>query len=264
MTLPTILEKICGRKFEEIAERKQDLSLETLQESIIDMPMARDFTGAIKSRIKEGLPAVISEIKRASPSRGIIREDFRPAEIASSYEAAGAACLSVLTDKDYFQGSETFLVQAREATTLPVLRKDFTVDVYQLYEARYIQADAVLLIVAALSEEKFFELYDLAVRLGLHVLIEVHDRSELDVALKTDSPLIGINNRNLHDFATSLDTTLDLLDSIDDDRIVITESGIHTRAHADMMRSRGVNGFLVGEAFMRCPNPGDGLQALFF
>ena len=264
VALPTILEKICGRKFEEIAERQRDVPLGELQERVENLPPTRDFTGAIESRIAKSTPAVISEIKRASPSRGVIREEFYPADIAKSYEASGAACLSVLTDKDFFQGSDEFLKEARRASNLPALRKDFTVDPYQLYEARYIGADAILLIVAALTEEKLFELYELAVQLGLHVLIEVHNQQELDIALKTDGRLIGINNRNLHNFETSLDTTLGLLDAIDQDRSVITESGLHTREQVEMMRSQGVNGFLVGEAFMRYPNPGDGLKALFF
>lgn len=264
MSLPTVLEKICGRKFEEIAERQRDLPKEELQARVEGMPAVRDFAGALQAKIDSGMPAIISEIKKASPSKGVIREDFVPAEIAQSYEAAGAACLSVLTDKDYFQGHEDYLQQARAVCSLPVLRKDFTVDSYQLYEARYIGADAVLLIVAALAEGKFFELYAKAKSLGLHVLIEVHDRAELEIALNTDNPLIGINNRNLHNFETSLDTTLDLLDSIDEDRLVITESGIHTREQVDHMRGRGVNGFLVGEAFMRCESPGQGLKDLFF
>lgn len=264
MSLPTVLEKICGRKFEEIAERKRGLPLDELKDLVLSAPPVRNFTGAIRSKIEAGQPAVISEIKKASPSKGVIREDFFPAEIAKSYESAGATCLSVLTDKDYFQGAEAFLQQAREASSLPALRKDFTVDAYQLYESRHIGADAILLIVAALSEEKFFELHYLAQQLGLHVLIEVHDQTELNVALKTDNPLIGINNRNLHNFETSLDTTLDLLGFIDDERLVITESGIHNKQQVQMMRERGVNGFLVGEAFMRYADPGEGLKELFF
>ena len=264
MGLPTVLEKICGRKFEEIAERQRDCSIEQLQELTLDLKPPRDFTGAIDSKIQAGQPAIIAEVKKASPSKGVIRPDFVPEKIAQSYEVAGAACLSVLTDKDYFQGSEAFLQQARAVSDLPTLRKDFTVDAYQVYEARYIGADAILLIIAALTEDKLFELYELASRLGLHVLIEVHNKEELDVALKTDNPLIGINNRNLHNFETSLDTTFDLLESIDRSRLVITESGICTRDQVQMMRSNGVNGFLVGEAFMRYPDPGTGLKELFF
>lgn len=264
MSLPTVLEKICGRKFEEIAERQRDYPIEQLQELTQELEPTRDFVGAIDSKIQAGQPAVIAEVKKASPSKGVIREDFVPEDIARSYESAGAVCLSVLTDRDYFQGSEAFLQQARKASQLPTLRKDFTVDSYQVYEARYIGADAILLIVAALTEEKLFELYGLATRLGLHVLIEVHDQQELNVALKTENRLIGINNRNLHNFETSLETTFDLLSDIDKDRIVITESGIGTRDQVQVMRDRGVNGFLVGEAFMRHPDPGAGLKDLFF
>lgn len=264
MSLPTVLEKICARKFEEIAERQGRLALAELQELVREKAPTRDFYGAIRSKIDAGMPAIVSEVKKASPSKGVIRENFHPADIAKSYEDAGAACLSVLTDKDYFQGSEEFLQQARAACTLPTLRKDFMVDAYQLYEARFIDADAILLIVAALSEDKFFELYELACQLGLHVLIEVHDGKELEIAQKTDSRLVGINNRNLHNFETSLDTTLDLLGAIGNDRIVITESGIHTREQVQMMRDNNVNGFLVGEAFMRRPNPGEALKELFF
>ena len=264
MSLPTVLEKICERKFEEIAERQRDCPIEQLQELTQDLGAVRNFTGALQAKIAVAQPAVIAEVKKASPSKGVIRQDFVPKDIARSYEDAGAACLSVLTDKDYFQGSEDFLKQARAASSLPTLRKDFTVDAYQVFEARYIGADAILLIVAALTQEKLFELYELAVRLGLHVLIEVHDQEELSIALKTDNPLLGINNRNLHNFETKLETTLELLASIDDSRLVITESGICTREQVQMMRSRGVNGFLVGEAFMRCSDPGAGLQELFF
>lgn len=261
---PTVLETINGRKREEIAERSQGLPIEQLKERVTDMPATRGFVNAMQHKIAAGLPAVISEIKKASPSKGVIRESFQPAEIARSYESAGAACLSVLTDRDFFMGSEAYLQQARGACQLPAIRKDFLIDPYQIYEARDIGADCVLLIVASLTPDQLFQLNELAQSIGLDVLIEVHDKEELDVALQTENQLIGINNRNLHNFETSLDTTLDLLDSIPDDRLVVTESGIHHREDVEKMRAAQVNSFLVGEAFMRFENPGDGLRELFF
>jgi indole-3-glycerol phosphate synthase len=213
-----------------------------------------------------GHPGVIAEIKKASPSKGVIREDFDPTAIASSYEAAGAACLSVLTDVDFFQGADAYLQQARAASSLPVLRKDFVVDPYQVYEARAIGADCILLIVAALGNAGGLmkDLEALALALDMDVLVEVHNRGELDLALELQSPLLGINNRDLHTFSTSLDTTLDLLAQVPAERLLVTESGIHHRADVDAMRSHGVNAFLVGEAFMRAPDPGLALQELFF
>jgi len=213
--------------------------------------------------IEAGLPAVIAEIKKASPSRGILRENFNPAQIAASYARGGAACLSVLTDVDFFKGDDSYLQQARAACPLPVLRKDFVIDPYQVYEARVLGADCILLIVAALGDAMLKELYQLAVHLGMDALIEVHDRQELDRALAIPAPMIGINNRDLRSFETRLDVTLDFLDQITDDRIVITESGIHTVADVALMRSRGVNAFLVGEAFMKAVDPGRKLAELF-
>lgn len=269
MSIPTVLEKINARKREEIEFRSQNLSIDTLKKRIEASSQLSDFrprgfVQAIEQKIDAGLPAVISEIKKASPSKGVIREDFSPADIARSYEEAGAACLSVLTDKDFFMGSEEFLKQARSATKLPVIRKDFLIAPYQIYEARDIGADCVLLIVASLTSEELYALNDLAQSLGLDVLIEVHDEAELEIALKTDNRLIGINNRNLHNFETSLDTTIGLLEQIPSDRIVVTESGIHQRSDVAKMRQAKVNCFLVGEAFMRFENPGEGLRELFF
>lgn len=264
MPVPTILEKINTRKREEIEARSDRVSLEALMERISNLEPARGFVNAMASKVQENKPAVICEIKKASPSKGVIREDFLPAEIAKSYEEAGAACLSVLTDADFFMGSEEYLKQAREACALPVIRKDFLIDPYQIYEARDIGADCVLLIVASLTANELFSLNELAHKIGLDVLIEVHDEKELELALQTDNRLIGINNRNLHDFETSLETTISLLDKIPDDRLVVTESGIHETADVKKMRDAGVNCFLVGEAFMRRENPGDGLKELFF
>ena len=263
MSLPTILEKICGFKFEEIAQRKLLAPMEQLIEQSSGVDLPRDFVGAITEAIGRGDPAIIAEIKKASPSKGVIREDFHPVDIAKSYEAAGATCLSVLTDVAYFQGADAYLQAARSATALPALRKDFTVDAYQVYEARCLGADAILLIAAALAEEKLFELKELADSLNLSVIIEVHNQQEMETALKTGNQLIGVNNRNLHNFETSLNTTLDLLSAVGEEHTLITESGIHQRDQVDMMRREGVHGFLVGEAFMRFDDPGDGIKALF-
>jgi indole-3-glycerol phosphate synthase len=223
----------------------------------------RDFVGALRTRLAAGQPAVIAEIKKASPSKGVIRADFHPAEIAASYEAGGAACLSVLTDHDYFQGSAKYLMQARAACALPVLRKDFIIDPYQVYEARAMGADCILLIVAALELPAMQALEALAHELGMAVLVESHNAEELDAALTLTTPLQGINNRNLRSFEVSLDTTLALLPKIGGERIVITESGILAPADVARMRSHGVNAFLVGEAFMRANDPGTELARLF-
>lgn len=223
----------------------------------------RDFIGALRAKLATGQSAVIAEIKKASPSKGVIRPDFHPTEIAASYEAAGAACLSVLTDRHYFQGAPEYLQAARAACALPALRKDFMIDPYQIYEARAMGADAILLIVAALSLAKMQELEALARELGMAVLVESHDDAELEQALQLKTPLIGINNRNLRTFEVSLHTTLDLLDRVPADRIVITESGILDPADVARMRTQGVNAFLVGEAFMRVADPGEGLRRLF-
>ena len=263
MTTPTVLKKIIARKHEEVTERKIGVPLGKLKERVADQPACRGFVQAIETKIASGQPAVIAEIKKASPSQGVIRSAFNPIEIAESYQAAGAACLSVLTDVDFFQGADHYLMAAHNAVTLPVLRKDFMIDEYQIYEARSLGADCILLIVAALDSERLHALNALAIELGMDVLVEVHNEEELREALALPNRLLGINNRNLHTFATSLDTTFELLDSIDDDRIVVTESGIHSPTHVQAMRRQGVNAFLIGEAFMRAPDPGKALTALF-
>jgi len=260
---PTILRKIIERKYEEIAERRRLRTLADLQARASEQAPARGFVQALATRIEEGQAAVIAEIKKASPSKGIIRENFDPAAIARSYEAAGAACLSVLTDVDFFQGADLYLRQAREATQLPVIRKDFLVDPYQVVEARTLGADCILLIVAALQPTQLRELNQLAQELGMDVLVEVHDRNELALALELPNRLIGINNRNLHTFDVTLQTTLDLLPMIPPDRLVITESGILNREDVALMRANHVHGFLVGESFMRAPEPGEKLAELF-
>jgi indole-3-glycerol phosphate synthase len=261
---PTILREILARKAEEVVKRRITDPLSSLESRIREQSAPRGFCLALQQRTSANEPAVIAEVKKASPSKGVIREDFQPAQIARSYQEGGATCLSVLTDRDFFQGSEACLQQAREACTLPVLRKDFTVDPYQVVEARSIGADAVLLIVAALADEQMRELMQAASEMGVDVLVEVHDRAELERALELSTPLIGINNRDLHSFETSLSTTLDLLPYIPADRVVITESGIHTAADVALMRDANVQAFLVGEAFMRAAEPGDKLRELFF
>lgn len=260
---PTILRKIIARKWEEIDERRRKVSLEALRAQALDQPPARGFVQALRNKIEQGGSGVIAEIKKASPSKGIIRPDFDPVAIAQSYEQGGAACLSVLTDVDFFQGADVYLQQARAATQLPVIRKDFMVDPYQITESRALGADCVLLIVAALAPTQLRELNACALELGLDVLVEVHDGAELELALELPNTLVGINNRDLHSFDVSLETTFQLLERIPDDKIVITESGIHTQEDVEAMRQRGVNGFLVGESFMRAENPGQKLQELF-
>lgn len=260
---PDILKKILRRKVEEIVERSARLSLRELSRRIEDLPATRDFLGSLEERLQAGTPAVIAEIKKASPSKGLLREPFQPADIARSYARSGAACLSVLTDRDFFQGGDEHLLEARAACPLPVLRKDFLIDPYQVYESRVIGADCILLIVAALGDAVLRELAQLTRHLDMDVLVEVHDESELERALALDLPLIGINNRDLRSFETRLDTTLSLLKDIPDDRVVVTESGIHDRADVALMREHGVHAFLVGEAFMRAPEPGERLAELF-
>jgi indole-3-glycerol phosphate synthase len=261
---PTILRKIIARKHEEVSERRLVQSLGSLEQQILDRTSVRGFAQAMQVQVATARAAVISEVKKASPSKGVIREDFQPAAIAKSYQDGGATCLSVLTDADFFQGSEEYLRQARAACDLPVLRKDFTVDPYQVVEARAIGADAILLIVAALEQNQMVELAQTAAEVGLDVLVEVHDRAELERALELSTPLVGINNRDLHTFETSLNTTVDLLAHIPSDRVVITESGIHTAEDVALMREHNVYAFLVGEAFMRAPEPGAKLRELFF
>jgi indole-3-glycerol phosphate synthase len=258
-----ILQRILIRKYEEVAARKQKLALASLIDYCADLPEPRGFVSALRSKLDLGLPAVIAEIKKASPSKGVIREQFAPADIARSYADAGAACLSVLTDIDFFQGSDAYLMDAREACALPVLRKDFVVDEYQIYEARALGADCILLIVAALNDAQLISYTQLARMLQMDVLLEVHDGEELQRALKADSPLIGVNNRNLRTFEVTLDTTLRLQAGIPDGRLLVTESGILNRDDVLRMRSNGVNIFLVGEAMMRAPDPGLALKALF-
>nr|WP_225780151.1 indole-3-glycerol phosphate synthase TrpC [Pseudomonas sp. Marseille-Q3773] len=265
MSVPTVLEKIIARKFQEVAERSARVSLAELEAlaKVADAP--RGFAKALIEQAGRKQPAVIAEIKKASPSKGVIREHFVPAEIAVSYEKGGATCLSVLTDVDYFQGADEYLQQARAAVSLPVIRKDFMVDPYQIVEARALGADCVLLIVAALDDVKMAELAATAKDVGLDVLVEVHDGDELERALKTlDTPLVGVNNRNLHTFEVSLETTLDLLPRIPRDRLAVTESGILNRADVELMEINEVYSFLVGEAFMRAEQPGLELQRLFF
>jgi len=260
---PDILKRIIARKAEEVARRAGRLPLRALSEQAEVAPAVRGFARTLRGRVASGEPAVIAEIKKASPSKGVLRAGFEPAEIARSYERHGATCLSVLTDIEFFQGSDEHLTAARGACNLPVLRKDFTVDAYQVYEARVMGADAILLIVAALGDTQLQELAALAFGLGLDVLVEVHDAVELERALAVPSPLIGVNNRDLHTFAVNLSTTLELLPSIPSDRVVITESGIHSSDDVHLMRAHGVSAFLVGEAFMRAPDPGVALRELF-
>ena len=258
-----ILEKILATKRREIAAGLARMPLAEMRARAEAAAPTRDFVGALRAKLEAGRPAVIAEIKRASPSKGVIRADFDPAEIAASYERGGAACLSVLTDTEYFQGSAEYLKAARAACSLPVLRKDFMIDPYQVYEARAMGADCILLIVAALSLPAMQALEALAHELGMAVLVESHDANELDAALHLTTPLQGINNRNLRTFEVSLDTTVSLLPKIADERIVVTESGILGPADVATMRGHGVNAFLVGEAFMRAPDPGAELARLF-
>lgn len=258
-----ILERILERKVEEVAERRLRVPLTELQARSAGLPATRGFVQAIEGKIDAGKAAVIAEVKKASPSKGVIRADFDPAAIARSYAAAGATCLSVLTDRDFFQGSEACLQQAHAACTLPILRKDFIVDAYQVHEARAIGADCILLIVAALDDELLRELVALARELGLDVLCEVHDADELERAQALPVRLIGVNNRNLRSFETSLETSLDLQQSVEYDRILVAESGIRTPDDVARLRAGGINAFLVGEAFMRTDDPGRELRRLF-
>ena len=258
-----ILQRILARKTAEIEARSAVLPLRELAARCADLPPTRGFADALETKIEAGVPAVIAEVKKASPSAGVIRTDFDPAAIARSYEGGGAACLSVLTDADFFQGSDACLQQARAACALPVLRKDFTIDAYQVYEARAIGADAILLIVAALGDATLLDLSLLAAELDLDVLMEVHDGAELERALDVPAPLVGINNRNLRTFETRIETTLDLRAQVPDERVLVTESGIRTREDVARLRTVGVHAFLVGETFMRAPEPGKELARLF-
>ncbi len=258
-----ILDTILARKHQEVAQRSQIRSLDSVRARAEAQPPTRGFVDALKRRHAAGEAAVIAEIKKASPSKGLIRKDFDPAAIARSYEAGGAACLSVLTDVDFFQGSNRYLGEARSACSLPALRKDFIVDPYQVYEARMIGADCILLIVAALEDGPMIEMANLAHELGMDVLMEVHDIDELERALQTDCELIGINNRNLRTFEVSLETSIELKAVMPPDRITITESGIATSADVARMREAGIETFLIGESFMREADPGAALRRMF-
>lgn len=264
MSVPTILQNIIARKYEEVAERRARVSLDELQRLAAGADAPRGFAAALQQRAARREPAVIAEIKKASPSKGVLREHFVPAEIAASYEKGGAACLSVLTDRDFFQGHEDYLREARATCRLPVIRKDFLVDPYQVVEARAIGADCILLIAASLDDGQMHELAACAAEQQLDVLVEVHDGLELERALRLDTPLIGINNRNLHSFEVSLETTLELIPQVPADRLLVTESGILNRADVDLMLAHDVYAFLVGEAFMRAADPGAELKRLFF
>ena len=261
--VPDILQKILKRKAEEVAARAMRVSLNDISRQAVAAPMPRGFIAALERKIAAGHAGVIAEIKKASPSKGVLREHFDPPAIARSYAQGGAACLSVLTDIDFFQGADDYLQQARAACDLPVLRKDFMIDPYQVYEARALGADCILLIVSALADAQMAELAGLAAQLRMDVLVEVHDADELQSALRLPCRMIGINNRNLRTFEMRLETTLELLKQIPQDRLVVTESGIHTRADVKRMRDNNVHAFLVGEAFMAAEDPGQKLAELF-
>jgi indole-3-glycerol phosphate synthase len=261
--LPSILKRIIATKTQEVADRSRERNRATLAAIAADQPPARGFADRV-SRLAAGGTAVIAEIKKASPSAGIIRADFKPAEIAASYQQAGAACLSVLTDRHYFQGCEDYLVEARQACSLPVLRKDFLVHPWQIYESRAIGADCILLIAAVLQRDQLQEFDGLAMDLGLDVLVEVHDERELEDALATQATLVGVNNRDLHTFTTDLSTSERLQPMIPEQRTMVTESGIHTLEDVGRMKRSNINAFLVGEAFMRSEDPGQALRELFF
>lgn len=261
---PDVLKKIIARKHEELAEAKAKTPLAELHARLPDASPVRGFRQALQDKIESGQPAVIAEIKKASPSKGVIREHFVPDEIARSYASGGAACLSVLTDRDFFQGHDDYLLQARAACYLPVIRKDFMVDTYQIDESRVLGADCILLIVSALTDDQMAELYDRSRELGMDVLVETHDEEELERALRLSPDLLGINNRNLRTFDVTLDTTFRMLNRVPAGTLLVTESGILSRADVQAMRDRDVNAFLVGEAFMREQDPGAHLSALFF
>jgi indole-3-glycerol phosphate synthase len=258
-----ILDKIVAVKHQEVVAAKKRKSLEAMRADAESRVLTRDFVGALRAKIAAGKPAVIAEVKKASPSKGVLREEFIPADIAQSYAEYGAACLSVLTDVQFFQGSIDCLKQARASCQLPVLRKDFMVDAYQIYESRAMGADCILLIAACLDDAQLQEFEAMARSLDMAVLVEAHDGAELARALRLKTPLVGINNRSLKTFEVSLDTTLTLKAQVPADRILVTESGIHTRDDVLRMGAAGVNAFLVGEAFMRAPEPGEALEALF-
>ncbi len=260
---PDILKTILAKKDEEVARRKLGMSIANLEEIASGVERPRGFYNALQAKALAKKPAIIAEIKKASPSQGVIRENFQPVHIGQDYAMNGAACLSVLTDKEFFQGSEAYLQMVRERCPLPVLRKDFMIDAYQIYEARALGADCILLIAAALDDTLMQELHDVAIKLGMDVLVEVHDAEELQRALILDTKLIGINNRNLRTFATDLQTTLSLKAQIPADRLIVTESGIHTQADVQLMLDNDIYTFLVGEAFMRAESPGRKMRELF-
>ena len=259
-----VLSRIVEHKQQELLNTKAARSLSELEQAVVQQSAPRGFLQAIETALSAGRSAVVAEVKKASPSKGVIREHFIPAEIATSYQHGGASCLSVLTDQHFFQGANAYLIQARDACDLPVLRKDFMIDEWQVWEARALGADCILLIVAVLEDELLHTMAALAAELDMDVLVEVHDENELQRALALDTRLIGINNRDLRRFVTDIETTIGLLRDVPDDRLVVTESGIHTRANIEKLRGNGVNAFLVGEAFMRAPDPGEMLQRLFF
>lgn len=261
---PDILKTILAKKSEEVARRKANMPISALQDIATGVQGPRGFYQALRSKADAQRPAIIAEIKKASPSQGVIREDFQPVNIAVDYAMNGATCLSVLTDKEFFQGSEANLQMVREKCPLPAIRKDFMIDPYQIHESRALGADCILLIVAALNDTMLKELADTATGLGMDVLVETHDAEELERALKLDLPMIGINNRNLRTFDVSLQTTLDLKNSIPADKLIVTESGIHTPADVKLMQDNGIYTFLVGEAFMRAERPGLKMRELFF
>ena len=263
MSMPDLLAKILRRKAEEVAARSSRLGLDELRSRLGDCPETRGFESALRSSLEAGKPAVIAEIKRASPSKGLLRKNLDPPAIAASYQIHGASCLSVLTDRDFFKGDDEYLKAARQACELPVLRKDFIINAWQIYESRLIGADCVLLIVAALDDRALLEFSTLALELGMDVLVEAHDAEELERALPLPAPLIGINNRSLHTFETRLETTLGLMERVPADRLLVTESGVQTSQDVRRMQAAGVNAFLVGEALMRADDPGARLAELF-
>ena len=260
---PDILKKIVSRKHEEIDEGLKRVPLDRMIELASNADKTRGFYNALYSKVSQKQSGIIAEIKKASPSKGVLRENFDPVEIAKSYESGGASCLSILTDRDFFQGDPLFLIKARAAVSIPVIRKDFIVDPYQVYESRAMGADCILLIVSCLKDSELKSLSQLASSLGMDTLVEVHDRDEIYRALKLKLPMLGINNRNLKNFEVSLQTTIDLLSEIDDDKLVITESGITSKTDVELMHNHNVFGFLIGEAFMRDSNPGQKLKEFF-
>jgi indole-3-glycerol phosphate synthase len=260
---PDILKKIVARKHEEISESIKRVPLERMIELSANADSTRGFYKALKIKVDNRESGVIAEIKKASPSKGILREDFEPVEIAQSYESGGASCLSILTDRDFFQGDPLYLIKARAAVSIPVIRKDFIIHPYQVYESRAIGADCILLIASCLDDDELKNLSDIATSLGMDSLIEVHDYEEMKRALKLDLPLLGINNRNLRNFEVTLQTTIDLLSQISDDKLVITESGIKNKQDVELMHRHNVFSFLIGEAFMRESNPGQKLKEFF-